>query len=289
MNNVVTNNTHSIREGIATRPEETCAGSAKQWNRLIRVSTDAALPIYEVHIDVLPSASTQNTKNVAPEAVAQVTRWTSAYGDVLLETFKSKVLPRYGLAGLEEMRAYSPNNIAGRSLSLVCAIYALTAPAVTLWPLKKRMYLSTEFYKFATRELERDLIPVTLDTLRILVLLAEFPIQSVTPLLNSWALAHAFELRLNVDPEHWKISEEEKLSRRRLFWWAILSDRFFSVQQNAPSLESDFYDTEIPRPRSLSDQINQTEIEISDLVTSLESHSNHVLIFTADQDRSKLL
>lgn len=217
-------------------------------------------------------SSLQLKTEVSIEALAQVNKWRLAYGDVLVETFKEKVIPRYGLANLKELQAMSAASIDGQSMSLVCATFALAAQAVSSWSLKKRMYLGTEFYRFATTYLDRDQFPVTLDTLRILVLLAEFPLQAGTPLLNSCALAHAFDLHLNVDPEHWNIAEDEKLSRRRLFWFVILSDRFFTIQQHSPSLEPDYYDTQVPAPRSISDQINLRELEITELVSELFVH-----------------
>lgn len=200
-------------------------------------------------------------------AIEQVNKWKQSYGEVLLHTFKRKVLPRYGLASIKTVSNLTVERLDGQSLSLVCATFALAAQAVSTWSLKKRMYLGMEFYLFATRHLERDMSPITMDTLRILVLLSEFPLNVGSSLMNSWALAHAFDLQLNVDPEAWKISEEEKTNRRRLFWWVILSDRYSTIPQHSPCLEQDFYNTKIPEALSTSDQINLRELEITGLVS----------------------
>lgn len=149
------------------------------------------------------------------------------------------------------------------------------------------MYLGIVFHRHAMMYLQKDL-SVTLDALRMLVLLAEFPLRSGSNLLLGWATAYAFELKLNIDPKDWLISEEEKELRRRIFWTIMVMVRWSSVATGAPGIDQDYYDTEIPAPQCQMDEIKICEVEMTEIVSRCCIRS-HRLTSLVCQDRPKFL
>ncbi|CCG84369.1 protein of unknown function [Taphrina deformans PYCC 5710] len=257
-----------IAKGLATMDDRDCAANDKLWARFYRLSSDPTLPLYKFHfINGVTSADFKS--NVPPEAIAQLEFWTDNYGDVLLQNFIAKISPRLRLWSMAEIRATTKDSLLRRSTSQTCAIYAMAATCVDSWSIKKRAYLALSFHRCAMTYLQRALNPPSLDAIRTLVLLAAFPLQSDSSLLNSWALALAFEMKLNIDPEHWQIPEEEKTLRRRLFWLIIVSHRWSASKHLYPNVSNDCYDTLVPTTEETSDQTFSIEVQVSDIVASI--------------------
>lgn len=231
------------------------------------MSNDPTLKLYQISFPnpSLLHPDYEGKSEVPSSAIAQVRSWTESYGDCLLETFRTKIAPRYAGCA-EDSEILIREDLLNQPVSLTCALYALSALCVDSWTLKKRLYLGLAFHSHAMTYLQKELIPVSLKSIRVLFLLADFSVGAGASLLNSWVLSHAFELRLNIDPEHWQVPEREKEIRRRMFWLIMVNDRFSAMERNAPSVEHDHYDTKTPAPITSMGETRLLDVEVSEIV-----------------------
>lgn len=262
-----------LSKGLATSDNRDCELKDKIWTRFYKLSKDATLPLYHFHFRE-EVASDESKSNAPAEALLQLETWTTAYGNILMETFKLKIAPRLYFLSSSEIQAISLQSMVGKPVALICAVYALAAQCVSSWSISKRAHLGMRFHRYAMTYLECDLYPVTTEALHILVLLSAFPIQFDTSLLSSWALALAFELRLNIDPQHWQIPDEEKDGRRRLFWIIMVNHRWSAFEHHSPGVDTDYYDTEVSMTALSSFSMLPNEIEVSELVRSIKFESH---------------
>lgn len=277
-------NISSVSRGFATTDDRDCQDGTNFWSRFFQLSKDPALPIYQIQFSNTAPAE----KNEIPaEATEQLETWKRTYGDELFEAYRTKIAPRYDPRPPSIVQKLTKSSFLSESPTHICAAYALATQCVESWSISKRMYLGIVFHRHAMMYLQKDL-SVTLDALRMLVLLAEFPLRSGSNLLLGWATAYAFELKLNIDPRDWLISEEEKELRRRIFWTIMVMVRWSSVATGGPGIDQDYYDTEVPAPQCQMDEIKICELEMTEIVS--ESHLLFLnLMVPVCDDRAQLL
>ncbi|ORY83845.1 hypothetical protein BCR37DRAFT_392294 [Protomyces lactucae-debilis] len=255
-----------LQQGLANQDANAELPPEKRvfWNSLSRLSS-GALSIFRISF---PNSVIGNYSRaeIPEEAANEFAAWQRLYGDRLTELFMTHVAPRVisrttSKAHFEELMT--------RSYSFPCAVYALAACCNTDWTVPQRIRRGNAFHRFAGTYFQREVYPITMDSLKTLLLLSEYPVQYENLLLTSWCVSFAFELKLHIDPEDWALPEDEKYQRRVIWWYIVMRDRISSMTKMQVLITDDTHDVRLPDLRCRYDLWLVAYISICSIVARM--------------------
>ncbi|BFZ54474.1 hypothetical protein PYCC9005_001511 [Savitreella phatthalungensis] len=266
-----------IKRGLATQEDSKLDPAKSQlYERLFRVSNDPALPIYKIAF-VDQDAMFEYEHRIAqldPKLVNDLQRSYDAYGTEIVETFARKFATHYRVDPAM-LKTSVAEAAAHRRLSFLCAACALGAMAVDSWPLRKRIAIAQSWHQYNMTCIGYELRQSTPEFIKAIVMTADFPLQEITSTGLMAAVDKALEMKLHIDPRHWRISESEKSERRRLWSMLLTKERLCTLFYSRPTISSDAYDTALPTATTRSDEaaliMHEAARIISDIMTALYS------------------
>lgn len=262
-----------VRRGMEAR--ENAQTPQPPWQRFTLHSADEALPIYRVSFaadndEFAPMA--YQAVDMSSQAYKEFQMFFNEYGTELLDTFDRKIAALYRADTAALRPADGLAGIARRRLISYCAAaMCLAALCVEKWPLSKRISIACALQLKAHHYLAREFRNESSYHLKTLIMLSDFSLQPDGSIGVVGAINIAFELKLHIDPRHWRIPEADKMERRRLWYILLVKERLVALRHPRPTMPSDCFDTEVPEVISREDEAAALMVDVSGLISDINS------------------